>query len=112
MPWFGIVRHGWSFGAGCGKPDITRVTCKLSALERTGYCIAVADLAARRIDDVRAAFHLADQRFVEHMLGLGVQRQLIVTTSQTFTIDSTRETSGSALFRRSPVAGGGPCNAA
>jgi hypothetical protein len=56
------------------EPDVAGVPGKLSARERPDNGIAVADLAARRIDQVRAAFHRADERVVEQMLGLGVQR--------------------------------------
>src|SRR5688572_15474630 len=50
------------------KPDIASVASKLSALERTNYCIAVADLAASRVHDVGAAFHIGDQCVVEQIL--------------------------------------------
>ena len=51
--------------------------------------VAVADLAARRVDEVGAALHLGDQLVVEQVLRLRMQRALIVTTSHTLTIDST-----------------------
>ena len=74
MPWCGIVRQGWSLRRRLRKPDVARVTGELPALERPHDGVAVADLAARRVDEVGAALHRADQRVVEQMLRLGVQR--------------------------------------
>ena len=75
MPWWGIVRHRWSFGAGCGNhtspaypascPDAAHIR------SRRGR-----DLAARRVDDVGAALHAPDHRLVEQALGLRVERRV------------------------------------
>ena len=49
-------------------------TCKMSRLERRHNGIALADLAARGVDQVGAGFHLADQLLVKEFLGARVQR--------------------------------------
>jgi len=64
----GMVLRG-----GLGEPDIARVARELARLARARDRIAVADLAACRVDEVGAALHLADQVGVEEVLGLGMQ---------------------------------------
>src|SRR4029079_6577007 len=59
-----VMRHGAPrvlLGRGLGEPDVTRVACELTALQRPDNRVAVADLAARRVHDVAAALHHADQ---------------------------------------------------
>ena len=56
------------------EPHIASVPGELSALKRPHNRVAVTDLATRRIDDIRATFHLADELVVEHMFRLGMQR--------------------------------------
>jgi len=58
------------------EPDVTRVTGKPSALQSANHRIAVANLAARRIDEVGAPLHLADEGIVEQVLGFRVQRSI------------------------------------
>ena len=60
-----------AYQVGIGYPEASD---DRPALERAGHGVAVAYLAAGRVDEVRAALHLADQRIVEHVLGLRVQR--------------------------------------
>ena len=59
---------------GLGEPHVAGIAGKLPALARPRDRVAVADLAARRVDQVGAAFHLGDQLLVEHVLRLRVQR--------------------------------------
>ena len=61
---------------GLWEPDVAGVPGKLAALERPRDRVAVADLAARGVDDVGAALHLGDQGVVEEVLGLGMQRRV------------------------------------
>ena len=42
------------------KPDIARIASQLAAFERTHNRVAIADLASRRVNDVRAALHFGD----------------------------------------------------
>ena len=55
------------------KPDVARVAGKLSALKCSDDSVAIADLAARRVYQICAALHLADERIVEEVFGLRVQ---------------------------------------
>ena len=56
------------------KPDIPCVPGKLPAFQRPDHRIAVADFATRGIHEIGAAFHLANELVIKHMLGLGMQR--------------------------------------
>ena len=63
-----IIRHGlW-------KPDIARVARELTAFQRSHDRVAITDLSPSRIHDIGAAFHLRQQRVVEQVLSLGMQR--------------------------------------
>ena len=56
-----VVRHGapgMILRGRLREPDVARIACELPALERPHYGIALADLAARRIDDIGAPLHL------------------------------------------------------
>src|ERR1700734_3117795 len=57
-------------------PDIAGITGELPALQCAYHRVAIADLAARGVDEVGTALHLADERVVEHVLGLRVQRRV------------------------------------
>ena len=67
------------------EPNVSRIARELATFERAHDSITIANLAARRVHDVAAAFHHADQLVVEHGLGLGVSGALMVTTSHTST---------------------------
>src|ERR1700722_13384269 len=56
------------------EPHISRIACELATFERAHDSITIANLAARRVHDVAAALHHADQLVVEHMLSLGMER--------------------------------------
>ena len=71
------------------EPHVAGIASKLSAFQRTDDGVAIADFAAGSVDDIGAALHLGDKLFVEQVLGLGMQRALMVTTSHTFTISWT-----------------------
>ena len=61
---------------GLREPDVAGIAGKLAALKRPGNRVAVADLAARRVDEIGAALHLRDHLFVEEIFGLRVQRRV------------------------------------
>src|ERR1700683_4608468 len=92
MPWWGIERHGWAGGGGwgeqeragwravvghraprvvarrwLGEPDVAGVACELAALARRDDRVAVADLAARGVDQIGAPLHLRQQLRVEQV---------------------------------------------
>ena len=111
-----VVRHRAPrviLRGGLGEPDVARVAGELAALERAHNGVAVADLAARRVHEVRAALHRADQLVVEQVLGLGWSGELIVTTSHTSTSRLDVRVAGGAqlLLDRPPAVGGGRCSA-
>src|ERR1700722_14831838 len=54
---------------GLRKPDIPCVARKLSGFQRIYNRIAIADLAAGGIDEIRATLHLIDELFIEKILG-------------------------------------------
>ena len=90
MPWCGIVRHGWSAGAGCGNHTSPAYPASWPALERAHDGVAVADLPARRVDEVRATLHPSRSAASSKRCSVsGWSGALIVTTSQTSTSDST-----------------------
>src|SRR5262245_2851363 len=64
----GMILWGWLW-----EPDVACVPGELSALQCPYDRIAITDFATRRIHDIRAAFHLADEGVIKHMLGLGMQ---------------------------------------
>src|ERR1700745_1788302 len=47
------------------EPDVSRIACELTALERTHNRIAVADFCARGVHDIGAALHLRNHRVVK-----------------------------------------------
>ena len=57
-------------------PDVTGITGELSTLQGTDDGVAIADLAPRRIHQVGASFHLANERVVEQILCLWMQRRV------------------------------------
>src|SRR3984957_21222371 len=72
MPWWGIVRHGWSFGAGC-RNQTSRVARELSAFERPHDRVTIADLAARGVHEIGPALHLGEKPVVKQVLSLRVK---------------------------------------
>src|SRR5262249_48220530 len=71
------MRHGapWVvFGWRLWEPDVARVACKLAALERAHDRVTVADLSPRRVHDIAATLHHADQLVVEHAFSLWMER--------------------------------------
>lgn len=54
-------------------PDIAGIPGQLPALQCANYGIAITNPAARRVHQIGAALHLADQGIVEQVLGLSVQ---------------------------------------
>ncbi len=52
-----------------GDQNVARIAGKLPAAKCTDNGIAVADLAARRVYQIRAPLHLTDQRVVEEVFG-------------------------------------------
>ena len=76
MPWWGIVRHGWSLRRRLREPHVARVSGELAALQRPHDGVAIADFAARGVHDVGAALHLGDELVVEEVLGLWMQRRV------------------------------------
>ncbi len=58
------------------EPHIPGVPRQLSTLESPDDGIAIADLAAGRVHEVRAALHFRDQCIVEEAFGLRVQRRV------------------------------------
>src|SRR5580700_9010313 len=56
------------------EPHVSRIARELTIFERAHDSITIANLAARRVHDVAAALHHADQLVVEHMLSLGMER--------------------------------------
>jgi hypothetical protein len=69
MPWCGIVRHGWSLGAGCGNQTSPRITGKLIAFEGADDGVTVADFAARSVHEISATLHFGEKLVVEEALG-------------------------------------------
>ncbi len=59
---------------GLREPHVARIARELAALERRGDRVAVAQLAARRVDQVGAALELLQAVGIDHVLGLRVQR--------------------------------------
>src|ERR1700710_769240 len=56
------------------EPDIACIACELAGFQRTYNGVAIHDLPACRVDDVRATLHLADHLLIEKMLRFRVQR--------------------------------------
>src|ERR1700689_3810161 len=83
-----MVRHRWSFGAGCGNETSSALASQLTALQRSHDGVAIANLAARGVDQIRAALHAREHLVVEEVLGSGCSGALIVTASQTGTISA------------------------
>lgn len=50
------------------------VPCELPALQCPRDRVAIADLASRRVYQIGAPFHLGDERIVEEVLGLWMER--------------------------------------
>ena len=85
-----MVRQGWSLRRRLREPDVARIAGELAAFERAHDGIAIADLAARRVHEIGAALHLADQQASLNRCSVsGWSGALIVTTSQTLTMTST-----------------------
>src|ERR1700750_867188 len=61
----GMIERRWLW-----KPYVASIARKLTAFERAHDRITIAYLSARGIDDIGAAFHLADHRVVEQVFGL------------------------------------------
>src|SRR5207247_11149428 len=60
-------------GSRLWEPDVSGIPGELAALQRPRDRVAVADLAPRGVDDIRAALHLGDQGVVEEVLGLRME---------------------------------------
>ena len=58
------------------EPDVARIARKLAAVQGPDHSVAIADLAARGVHEIGAPLHLADQRIVEQVLGLRMQRRV------------------------------------
>src|SRR5262249_51383286 len=56
------------------KPNVARVARELAGFERTRNRVAVAELAARRFDEISASLEVLEGVLVDHMLRFGVQR--------------------------------------
>src|SRR5260370_22518259 len=72
----GMMRHGPSRMVLRGRlrePYISSIAREFPAIQRPNNGVPVANLAARRVYDIGTAPHFADQRVIEHVLGLGMQ---------------------------------------
>merc|ERR1712188_153708 len=58
------------------EPHIPSITSQLARLQSPCNRITVADLAAGRVDNVRAALHSGEEVIVEQVLRLRVQRAI------------------------------------
>src|SRR6516165_10665082 len=58
------------------EPHVSGIARELATFERAHDSITITNLPARRVHDVAAALHHADQLVVEHMLSLGMQRSV------------------------------------
>ena len=76
MPWWGMVRHGWSAGAGCGYQTSPAYPASWPLSRARTIASRSTISAAGGVDQVGPATHLADQLVVEHVLCLGVQRRV------------------------------------
>jgi hypothetical protein len=58
------------------EPDVARITRELPTLQGTNDSIAITNLAARRVHQICAPLHFADERIVEHVFRLWMQRSV------------------------------------
>src|ERR1700685_1605515 len=58
---------------GLREPHVACIPGELTRLQRADDRVAVTDLPAGRVDDIRAALHLVDERLIEEILRLRVQ---------------------------------------
>ena len=68
-PWMVLGRRLW-------EPHVAGISSQMPTLERIRDSVPIADLAARRIDDIGAPFHLGDERRIEEVLRFRVQRRV------------------------------------
>src|SRR5262249_12705276 len=71
-----VVRHrppGVILRGGLREPDVTRVAGELTGLAGPRHSLAIADLAARSVNQIRAVLHPSDQLGVEQVLGLRME---------------------------------------
>jgi len=82
------VSPGVIFRGRLRKPDVPRVSRQSPALQCSRDGIAVTNLAARRIHQIRSLLHLSDEPVIKQMFGFrmqwGVDRDNITDTDQLF----------------------------
>ena len=74
-----VMRHrppGVVIGRRLGEPDIAGVPGELAALQRTHDGVAIADLPAGGVHEVRTPLHGGEQVVVEEPFGPGVERRV------------------------------------
>ena len=73
MALYGIARHGWSAGGGCGYQTSPAypASCPDSSAP---HGVAVHDRSPRGVDDVGASLHVPEQLVVEQLVGFRDER--------------------------------------